>query len=185
MVLSWAPNIINLISTTHGFGKHIYTQPPDTVFYFFKLLWAFEIVYFLALGFVKYAIIFFLYRIFPIIHFRRVLLGCHVFVTCWLISNLVVGILECSPPQDFWLTVGGQLSRELGGKCIDVVTFFLASGALNCAIDFFLLAMVCPPNPEWVGFQLTSLKPIPLLWKLKTGTLQKSLLTVIFTIGMM
>ena len=135
-----------------GFGKHLNALPEDVIFRWFKMLWIFELTYFFALGFVKFSIILFQYRIFPIIHFRRVLIGCGVFVTCWLIACVLTSIFQCVPVEAFWHTLGGVLSSFLGGKCVNVKRYFLATGSLNVVTNFFLLAMVghCPHNEQEV-----------------------------------
>ena len=44
--------------------------------------------------------IFFLYRIFPIVNYRRFLLGCHVFVGLLGLSSLLAEIFHCIPIHD-------------------------------------------------------------------------------------
>ncbi|KAI4183026.1 MAG: hypothetical protein L6R41_005636 [Letrouitia leprolyta] len=167
MVFSWGPNIVNLLGVRRGFGKHIGDISGPQLFEYFKYLYAFEFLYTLGMSSVKYSILCFMYRIFPIVQFRRILIGCLVFVIALTVSVILVSMFQCVPIHKFWETLAGELSHELGGRCIDVDTYFLVAGGINTVTDFALLAL-----------------PIPILWSLRTGTPQKLLLTAIFTVGL-
>ena len=140
-------------------------KSPQSIVYWFKIEYAFEFFYMLGMGTVKVSIILFLWRIFPIRQFRMVLKGALVFVLSLTGSCLLVSMLQCIPIHDFWDTYAGRLH---GGRCINVTTYFMVVGGINTFTDFALLAL-----------------PIPLLWRLKTGLLQKLVLTGVFTMGLM
>ncbi|KAL8687901.1 MAG: hypothetical protein Q9224_005020 [Gallowayella concinna] len=108
-----------------------------------------------------------MYRIFPIVQFRRLLTLGLVFVVSLTVACVVVTIFQCIPVHKFWETLGGKLAPQLGGQCINVRHYFIISGSINTFTDFVLLAM-----------------PIPILWRLRTGKPQKLLLTGIFTVGL-
>lgn len=116
---------------------------------------------------VKYSIIMFQYRIFPIAQFRKALIFLLYFVIALTISCLLVSLLQCVPIHDFWDTLAGKLDPLSKAKCINIQKFFLISGAINAVTDFALLAL-----------------PIPILWRLKTGKPQKLVLTGIFVVGL-
>ncbi|KAL9600311.1 MAG: hypothetical protein Q9219_003261 [cf. Caloplaca sp. 3 TL-2023] len=80
------------------------------------------------------------------------------------LSCILVSIFQCVPIHMFWDTLAGRLAPA---RCINVQTYFLVGGGINTFTDFVLLAA-----------------PIPLLWRLRTGTPQKWLLTAIFTVGL-
>lgn len=86
--------------------------------------------------------ILFLYRIFPIIQFRRILFGAALFVLCLGIALIPVTIWTCTPIHAFWTTLGGGLKSQLGGRCVNTQLFYLVSGAINTVTDFALLALV-------------------------------------------
>ncbi|KAI4139555.1 MAG: hypothetical protein L6R39_006225 [Caloplaca ligustica] len=167
MVFSWGPNIINLLAVHHGFGKHMAILREASAIEWFKYLYAFEFLYSLCMASVKYSVLCFLYRIFPIVQFRRLLKASLVFVIALTFSCVLVSIFQCIPIYKFWETYAGTLAPQLGGRCIDVRLYFLLSGAINTFTDFALLAL-----------------PIPILWRLRTGKPQKLLLTAIFTVGL-
>ena len=182
LIFSWGPNILSLAGTHVGFGRHLYTLPLPSVIYFFKHLYAFELLYIFAMSSVKYSIILFQYRIFPIVQYRRLLLLLTIFTTCLTISSTLVCIFQCIPISGFWTTFAGFLE---GAKCVNVVRFILIAGGVNATTDFVLLALVSTSTrlPEDLTDQRMP-QPIPLLWKLRTGTLQKLILTGIFTMGL-
>lgn len=166
-ILCWGPNIVNLVSLHYGFGRHLEAIGMEGLSRWFKFLYAFEFLYTLAMASVKYSIILFQYRIFPVVQFRRVLLWCNKFVILLTISCVTVSIFQCIPVHAFWDTLAGALAPKLGGRCINVETYFLIAGAINAATDFTLLAL-----------------PIPILWRLRTSQPQKLVLTGIFTMGL-
>lgn len=160
-IFSWGDNLTQLVGIRQGFGKHIATLPISRWTVFFKYLYAFQILYVPAIILVKLSIIATQYRMFRVIQYRRILTACSVFVACLFISQLLVVIFSCIPVSNYWDTF------TLGPRCIDVVGAIRITGGINAATDFILLAM-----------------PIPILWKLRTGTQQKCILTFIFTIGL-
>ncbi|KAL8801103.1 MAG: hypothetical protein Q9182_004696 [Xanthomendoza sp. 2 TL-2023] len=167
LIFSWGPNIVNLLAVRNGFGKHRNAVPQASVFDWFKYLYAFEFLYTLGMCSVKYSVLCFMHRIFPIVQFRRLLTLSLVFVVSLTVACVVVTIFQCIPVYKFWETLGGKLTPQLGGQCINVRLYFIISGSINTFTDFVLLAM-----------------PIPILWRLRTGKPQKLLLTAIFTVGL-
>ena len=139
LIFSWGPNILSISGTHAGFGRHLQALPLPAITYFFKYLYAFELLYLFAVASVKYSIILFQYRIFPIVQYRRLLVLWAIFTTCLTISTLVVCILQCIPISGFWTTFAGTLP---GAKCVHVVRYILIAGSLNAATDFVLLALV-------------------------------------------
>lgn len=162
-----------------GYGKHIATLPFNRWTLFFKYLYAFQILYEPAIILVKFSIIATQYRMFRVIQYRRILIGCSVFVACLFISQLLSVIFSCLPVSDFWETF------TLGPRCVNVLGAIRINGGINAATDFILLAMVHgDPHILYRSVGSLSLKPIPVLWKLRTGTQQKCILTLIFTMGL-
>lgn len=85
---------------------------------------------------VKFSIIATQYRMFRVIQYRRILMGCSVFVACLFVSQVLVVIFSCIPVSNYWETF------TLGARCIDVVGAIRINGGINAATDFILLAMV-------------------------------------------
>ena len=168
MIFAWGPNIVNLLFVHHGMGRHLVVQSPEIIFVNTKLLYAFELLYILSISTVKYAILLFEYRIFPIIQFRNIIKWALAFTVALTTACLFVSVFQCTPIHAFWDTLTGRLSPELGGRCINVESYFLIAGGINTATQFIFLAL-----------------PIPVLWRLKTSRSQKLLLTGIFSVGLM
>ena len=141
LLFSYGLPICNLVSTlNYGYGRHIYILPLDTTPYFLKLLYVFEILYILTTGFNKLAILAFYRRIFPIQQLRLVLLIVTAIVTCFTFTNLIVVIFQCTPIHTFW-DVGERMIPGYA-HCINVDDLFLASGSVNCLLDFLITMMV-------------------------------------------
>ena len=168
MIFAWGPNIVNLLFVHHGLGQHLAVQSTETIFVNFKLLYAFEFLYILAISTVKYAILLFEYRIFPILQFRNMVKAALAFTVALTTACILVSIFQCTPIHDFWDTLTSRLRSQLGGRCINVESYFLIAGGINTATQFIFLAL-----------------PIPILWRLKTTRSQKLLLTGIFGVGLM
>ncbi len=88
---------------------------------------------------IKFSIILFEYRIFPVLQYRRLLILLAIFTTCLSISTLLVCIFQCVPVSGFWKTFAGVIP---GAKCVDILKFFLIAGGINAATDFVLLILV-------------------------------------------
>lgn len=133
---SYGDNIIELAGLRSGYGKHIISLPITSWTLFFKYLFAFELFYDLAIILVKFSIIATQYRMFRIVYYRRILIGCSIFVICLFISQTLVVIFACIPISDFWETF------TLGPRCVNVVATIRIYGGINAATDFILLIMV-------------------------------------------
>lgn len=125
-----------MIGIREGYGKHIATLPFTRWTVFFKYLYAFQLLYCPAIMLVKFSIIATQYRMFRVIQYRRILMGCSVFVACLFVSQVLVVIFSCIPVSNYWETF------TLGARCIDVVGAIRINGGINAATDFILLAMV-------------------------------------------
>lgn len=124
-----------------------------------------------------------MYRIFPIVQFRRLLMASFLFVVALTIACVVTSVFQCVPVHAFWESFGGKLAPLLGGRCIDVRLYFLISGSIMTVTDFALLALVWREYISGHG-PANIVQPIPILWRLRTGNRQKLLLTAIFTVGL-
>lgn len=156
LILSWGLNILNLAGIRSGFGRHILDLiqfGPDK---FFRYMYAFEILYVFAMSSVKFSIIVFQYRIFPVIKYRRVLVMWGAFTACLTISSLLVCIFQCIPVYGFWTTFAGKLP---GAKCVDVVRYIIIAGSINAATDFILLGLVSNVHRKLSAAILADLNP--------------------------
>ena len=80
----------------------------------------------------------FLYRIFAVTSFRRLICACGAFVVAFATASTFCFILECSPIRDFWI----KAASTEGGHCIHLIKFLLVNGCINTVTDFALLVLV-------------------------------------------
>lgn len=152
-----------------GFGRHRKGIPHPILVTWFKYLYVFEFMYTLAQAANKFAMyatsirsrvkvlcltyppsrILFLYRIFPVVQFRRLLLYISFIVFAFITGCIIASIFQCGPVNAFWNTLAGALP---GGHCIHIRAYFLTAGAINTVTDFILLALV---SLEWSVFART------------------------------
>lgn len=142
----------------NDFGKHIYVlkDPADNTVEFLKILYIYLIGYFSATSFVKFAILAFYRRIFPVQQLKLLLVAATGIVICYFLGSLLTAIFQCQPIHHFW-------DRAGSGKCANGDLVQIVPGAINCVIDFIIIML-----------------PIPLLWRLRTTASQKGVLTGIF-----
>lgn len=165
MLFSWGCEIVNILASHTSLGHHIITLSMPAMISFFRHLYAFEVMYSLSMTFVKFSVLLFQYRIFPILTFRRILLFVGAFVIAFEIASTLVFIFQCVPVADFWIRLGGGLRG--GSKCIQFKKYLLVQGAINTVTDLAILLL-----------------PLPLLWRLRASTLQKWVLIGIFFSGL-
>ena len=167
VVLAWLASILLPITglvtvRVSGYGKHIWVateNPQLATERFLQSLFAAEICWTVATSVVKFSILAFYRRIFPIKQLWTTCLALGAVVATMLVACIIVIGLQCRPLSSFW-------HPSPAAKCIDLNKFFIAAGSINAVLDFIILAL-----------------PIPLLWRLKTSGIQKSTLTGIFTMA--
>lgn len=159
MILSWGLPICSLTALHHGHGRHVNVLHPQDVSNWFKILYIFEMFYISSVAAVKFSILMFYRRIFPIPQFKIPLMITGLAVLCFMLSIGFASIFECIPIRSFWVF-------SVHGRCVNVDRLFLAGGSVNVVLDFLILAL-----------------PIPILWRLRTTKGQKTVLTCIFSIA--
>lgn len=80
----------------NDFGKHIYVlkDPADNTVEFLKILYIYLIGYFSATSFVKFAILAFYRRIFPVQQLKLLLVAATGIVICYFLGSLLTAIGE-------------------------------------------------------------------------------------------
>ncbi|KAJ5455252.1 hypothetical protein N7475_010373 [Penicillium sp. IBT 31633x] len=121
---------------------------------------AVQVLYFFNAVFTKASLLFLFHRIFGVVQvFRWALWITGFLVTAYFIACTIVAIAGCSPVAKFWDT-------DLQGSCINEVAFFRWNGVSNMILDFLVFCL-----------------PIPMVWRVKTTTRQKWILTGIFLLA--
>ncbi|KAF6217677.1 hypothetical protein HO133_006779 [Letharia lupina] len=161
LLLAIAPCICSIVAVKHvGFGKHIYVfgkaGAMEAATGYFHTLYFFQLFFTLATGATKLTILAFYRRIFPIAELRLILIVMTTVVVMYTTAVSTLIIFQCRPIRKFW-------EFELPGYCINPKNNLAVSGSVNTLLDFMIVCL-----------------PVPLLWRLRTSTRQKSILTGIF-----
>ncbi|KAL8818666.1 MAG: hypothetical protein Q9223_002739 [Gallowayella weberi] len=160
LLLSYGPIICVLVSQiTNGFGKHIWTLQESNAIQFMRILYIYEVFYFASCFAIKICIsprLLFYRRIFPVREIKLVLQIATAAVVAFFVGSLLASLFQCFPIDKFW-------HRDRHGHCVNGNHVILVPGAINAVLDFLIIGL-----------------PLPLLWKLRTTTSQKSVLTGIF-----
>ncbi|CAL8584661.1 hypothetical protein XPA_010249 [Xanthoria parietina] len=157
LCLSYGPIICVLVSqSTNGFGRHIWALGESNAIQFMRILYIYEVFYYASCSAIKICILLFYRRIFPVREIKRVLQIAMAVVVAYFVGSLLSALFQCTPIHKFW-------HRDAPGHCVDGNQIILIPGAINTVLDFIIIGL-----------------PLPLLWKLRTTTSQKSVLTGIF-----
>ncbi|GFF55517.1 hypothetical protein CNMCM6936_005640 [Aspergillus lentulus] len=162
--LALIPVTANLVCTIvggyYGLGKHVWVVELDNVIVVMQLLFAYVLIYVVAIPLIKLSIILFYRRIFGM---NWVMWIC-AFLTVGYWFSCTIAFLVCCRPLSYYWT---QYRDPGGGKCIfNLYPFYIGNAAANVATDGIILMV-----------------PIPLVWKLQMRTAQKILVSGIFLLG--
>ncbi|KAL8673436.1 MAG: hypothetical protein Q9168_002140 [Polycauliona sp. 1 TL-2023] len=158
LLMSYGPIICVLVSKiTNGFGRHIWALGEgNTPTQFLRILYIYEIFYYLSVASVKICILLFYRRIFPVREIKLVLRIATAAVVAFFLGSIFVTVFQCTPIHKFW-------DFNAPGQCRNGNHIILVPGAINTVLDFIIIGL-----------------PLPLLWKLRTTRSQKSVLSGIF-----
>ncbi|KAK1966466.1 CFEM domain-containing protein [Colletotrichum sublineola] len=120
-----------------GGGKDIWKLTPDQITEYLIFLFTFSILYICCLSFIKASILFLYLRIFPDEKFRKILWYTQLFNLLLWISCTAASLAACEPLNFFW---NGWMG-EMKGKCYDLNAFAMCHGAINVALDVWMLIL--------------------------------------------
>ncbi|RDW75402.1 hypothetical protein BP6252_06544 [Coleophoma cylindrospora] len=150
---------LNFMGLSYGVGKHSSDLSFDSLVSFGKTLLAFECVYVTSLAITKCSLLIMYCRIFPVYSIK---LGAYMLgflAISWATSIIMVSIFQCTPIAKAW-------NSHLVGHCINLRASFIGNAVPNILTDVAILML-----------------PMPQVWKLHTGVLQKAQLSCIFLLG--
>lgn len=116
-------------------------------------------MYMLTMGLVKLSIVALYIRLSVSPVFRFVAYSLITFITVNTIINVLVILFPCNPVQKAW-------DRDIPGKCLPLLTFIIASAAINIATDIAVVVL-----------------PIQMLWTIRIPLRQKISLYILFGLG--
>ncbi|KZL74098.1 CFEM domain-containing protein [Colletotrichum tofieldiae] len=150
------------LAETAGAGRDVWTLTPDQITELLLIVYIFGILYFVSLAFIKISIIFLYLRIFPDEKFRKVLWLTQVFNLLLLITFVAAQLALCQPLKLAWV----GWTKEIEGKCFNRNVFIILHGAINVALDLWMLVL-----------------PLTQLYKLHMKTRKKLGIMLMFSIG--
>ncbi|KAK2755245.1 CFEM domain-containing protein [Colletotrichum kahawae] len=132
---SFIINLVGLIPA--GLGKDIWTLTPDQIEKFGFWFYLLEPMYFIQMGLVKMAILFFYMRIFDRAGLARLLWGTVAFNAINTFVFLMVGIFQCTPIHYYWQRWDG----EHQGTCININAVPWANAVISILLDIWMLVL--------------------------------------------
>ncbi|KAF6842283.1 CFEM domain-containing protein [Colletotrichum musicola] len=130
---SFVINIAGLIPA--GLGKDIWTLTSSQIEHFGFWFYLLEPLYFLQMGLVKMAILFFYMRIFDRAGLTHQLWGTVAFNAVNTIVFIIVGIFQCTPIDFYWKKWDGAQQ----GTCININAVAWVNAAISILLDLWML----------------------------------------------
>ncbi|KAI2621588.1 hypothetical protein GGR54DRAFT_646914 [Hypoxylon sp. NC1633] len=150
-----------------GFGYHIAQLQPLQVRRLYKIIFVFNLIWPLPMGFIKLSIA----RLFQHIFItRKFQIAGYIVIglsTCWIIQTVLIGILICQPVERNW-------NPEAPGSCGDHHAALASVAGVNVLTDLMLLLL---PIKPLMTLQITRRQKITLATIFSGG-----FITVIITI---
>ncbi|KAF2143548.1 uncharacterized protein K452DRAFT_267694 [Aplosporella prunicola CBS 121167] len=143
----------------YGMGLHANTLPMTDVVMIAKYLMVAEVLYVVNLAITKLALLCMYHRLFPIRAYRIWAYCIGAFVIAWVITIVFVFIFLCVPVKKMWYP-------QVPGHCVNQVATWVANAVSTIATDVAILVL-----------------PMPHVWKLQVGLVQRVSLLVIFSLG--
>lgn len=125
-----------------------------------KCLFAYEIVYGLAISSIKLSILSLYRRIFSVPTFKLAANIVTALVVAWGTALILTAIFTCNPVNGFWDR------KYTKSKCLNTERFFIGNAVANMGTDLIILAL-----------------PLQKIWHLKMHRNQKIALSFIFLLG--
>ncbi|KAK1975685.1 CFEM domain-containing protein [Colletotrichum cereale] len=149
-------------ATKSGAGRDIWTLSPDQITQLLMIVYVFGLLYFFCLAFIKISIVFLYFRIFPDERFRKVLWVTQVFNLLLLISYAAGQLALCQPLELAWV----GWTKEVPGKCFNRNEFIISHGAINVALDLWMLGL---PLTQLYGLRMQRRKKLGVMVMLSLG----------------
>ncbi|KAJ9364173.1 hypothetical protein DTO280E4_1936 [Paecilomyces variotii] len=148
------------LSVALGMGRHaIMVKQPTRMA---KQILTNEVFYTPASTTVKFSILLFYRRLFPLQNgLNWTLLGVAVFLVVFALAQMVSVIIQCTPPAALWDPVAHP-----NAKCDNYSPALLLFAIVNASTDVFILCI-----------------PLPILWKLRVSATRRKQLIGIFLLG--
>ncbi|CUS06728.1 unnamed protein product [Tuber aestivum] len=162
LVSAWQIGVINVYQVKYGSGTHMKDLPftPDFFVKTLKVWYAYQIVYLIALFFVKISILAFYRRLSPAQGYQTAIKVVAAAVTVYTIAMVFVNAFEC--PKDPTLAWAPTFPKG----CNNLVPVYYAQAGFNIFSDLVILVL-----------------PLPSLIRLQVSKRRRVALVVVFCIG--
>lgn len=141
---------------------HITLTMISTVNKSFQVALFLQEMYYCCIAFIKFSILAFYRRIFPINTLRFTTYALIGIIAIWWVTVALISILNCTPIDYNWDRT------QPGGHCLDPEIFAIAISIPNIVTDLIILLL-----------------PLPVIWKLQLHFKKKMALSAIFSLGIL
>ncbi|KAL8382253.1 hypothetical protein RB595_006170 [Gaeumannomyces hyphopodioides] len=142
-----------------GLGHHIGTLPPGGFKEYLKAFFVSIQLYNVAIATVKFAFLAQYYRIMTVTSMRRAVLIVSAIVGAWSVSQIIMGLVTCTPVSGFWDPTPETV-------CLPELPTWYANAIGNIIADIMIIVL-----------------PLPMIKGLKLPRSQKLVLAGIFCLG--
>ncbi|KAK2041050.1 CFEM domain-containing protein [Colletotrichum somersetense] len=160
VVVAFIPGAVLALRT--GAGRDIWSLTPDQITNLLLIVYVWGLLYFFGLAFLKMSIVFLYLRIFPDEKFRKVLWATQLFNLLLLISFTAGQLALCQPLELAWV----GWAKEVTGKCFDRNGFIISHGAINVALDLWMLGL---PMTQLYGLHMQRKKKLGVMFMFSLG----------------
>lgn len=129
-----------------------------------QLTWLSEILYMVALGLTKVAMLLLYLKVFPGQTFRRICFVMVAICLAYIPATALATAFNCTPVSYNWTGWTGQTE----GHCFSFNTFAWAQSSINIVLDLTIILL-----------------PIPQLWRLNMGRKKRIQLVLMFSVGLL
>lgn len=156
-------NMPVIVAARLGFGRDMWTIPPDNITTALKWLYVAYFMYMLAECLCQLSILAFYLRIMINPKLRKIVWVCVGMVLGFGIGNVVAMVFQCTPIAFFWDGWRGEMNGFCG---VDVRLFGFVRGAVEIFLDLVILTL-----------------PLPMLAKLNMSRKKKLQIMSMFCVG--
>ena len=143
-----------------GLGKHTAALPPTALTTYLKIAYVEQLMYTTGMSLIKYSILLFYGRIFPLRTYHIQLWVIAVIVAAWQIATTLTYMFQCIPIHKAWDYM------DSGGSCLNLNMQLLSNAIPNIVTDLLILGT-----------------PQVLVWKLQLPRIQRIALVGVFLSG--
>ncbi|KAH8804479.1 hypothetical protein F5884DRAFT_407489 [Xylogone sp. PMI_703] len=152
--------ICSLVSLKYGGAKHLWVLTGEEFTTIWQILFAYVMIYAVAVTFTKLSIVLFYRRIFGMTWHLWI---CVFLAVSYMVTVIITINVACRPLPYFWTQYTTPGAK---GECIDVPLFFFANGIWAMLVDVCILVV-----------------PIPIINKLNMPPRQKFVVILILLLG--